>query len=157
MRRAWAILLGLACVSCVVVAAKADDEPAKVALSSPTDITLDGTPIQRPESLNTSRANGSHSGGWWFSTAGIVLILAILGGGSLAAKRWRLIPGSESGALEIVGRTFLTPKHAVYLVRAGGRTLLIGTGPQGAPSLLGELSETTPARVAPVVTHGEPR
>jgi hypothetical protein len=154
MRRARAILLGLACVSCVVVSARADDEPAKVALSRATDTPLDGTPIHRPRGLSATRANGSHSGGWWFSSAGIVLVLAILGGGSLAAKHWRLIPGSETGPLEIVGRTFLTPKHAVYLVRAGGRTLLIGTGPQGAPSLLGELSETTPA---PVGTHGGPR
>jgi hypothetical protein len=55
-----------------------------------------------------------------------------------------------------VGRVSLPPKHAVFLVKAGGRTLLIGTGPQGAPSLLGELDEDDEAAApasSPVVAR----
>ena len=49
----------------------------------------------------------------------------------------------------------LGPQHAVHVVVVSGRRLLVGTGPDGAPSLLGELdgphaasdaAEPTPTR-----------
>ena len=43
--------------------------------------------------------------------------------------------------MQVVGRVSLSPKHSIYMVRAGQRTLLIGTGSQGAPALLGVLDE----------------
>jgi flagellar protein FliO/FliZ len=45
--------------------------------------------------------------------------------------------------LRVLGRTALTPKHSVYLLKAGDRVLIVGTGPQGAPSLLGEMDPET--------------
>ncbi len=42
----------------------------------------------------------------------------------------------------MVGRISLSSRHSIFLVRAGERVLLIGTGSQGAPSLLGDLTET---------------
>lgn len=65
--------------------------------------------------------------------------MAVVGGISLASKRLR--PLERSGALRVVGQVGLGPRHAVHLLRAGDRTLIIGTGPQGAPALLGEWSE----------------
>jgi flagellar biogenesis protein FliO len=53
-----------------------------------------------------------------------------------ARKPW---PRDNAGLLRVVGRVPLSPRHSIYLVRAGERTLLIGTGAQGAPTLLGEL------------------
>jgi hypothetical protein len=47
--------------------------------------------------------------------------------------------------VHVVGRVSLSPKHSIFLVRAGRRTLLIGAGAQGAPTLLGELGEDEPA------------
>jgi len=41
----------------------------------------------------------------------------------------------------VVSRTSLSPKHSVYVLRIGRRVLLVGTGPQGAPSLITELDE----------------
>ncbi len=41
----------------------------------------------------------------------------------------------------MVGRTSLSPKHTVYLLKAGERVLIVGTGAQGPPSLLGELTD----------------
>ena len=41
--------------------------------------------------------------------------------------------------MRVVGRTSLSPKHTVYLLDVGGRVLILGAGPQGAPTLLGEL------------------
>ncbi|RUL81625.1 flagellar biosynthetic protein FliO [Tautonia sociabilis] len=64
-------------------------------------------------------------------------VLAALGVAVLAAGRLR--PGSGGGMLRVVGRAQLTGKHAVYLLRAGDRTLILGIGPQGPPTLLGEL------------------
>ena len=88
-------------------------------------------------SLEADRADGSD--GWYLGMAGIAVVLA-LGGGIAAAAR-RFAPGSGAGALQVVSRVSLSPKHSVYLLRAGGRVLLVGTGPQGAPSLISELDE----------------
>src|SRR5262249_51733085 len=44
------------------------------------------------------------------------------------------------GTLRVVGRTRISPRHTVYLLGVGDRVLIVGTGPQGAPSLLGELT-----------------
>jgi flagellar biogenesis protein FliO len=78
------------------------------------------------------------SDGWWFGTAGIALALALFGGISMASRR--LLPRAGSGGLlGVVGRASLSPKHTVYLLRVGERVLILGTGPQGSPTLLGEL------------------
>jgi len=87
------------------------------------------------------RPEATGSGGWWLGTAGIALALAVCGWASAAAKRG-LPRGGVSAAglgLRVVGRTSLSPRHTVYLLRAGDRVLIVGTGPQGSPSLLGEL------------------
>lgn len=89
------------------------------------------------------------SGNWWLGTAGIAVALAACGWASVAARRYR--PGGVAGAagLRVVGRTNLTPRHSVYLLRAGERVLIVGTGPQGAPSLLGELDADELAQTQP--------
>jgi flagellar biogenesis protein FliO len=69
----------------------------------------------------------------------MVVILGAAGVLCIAARRQA--EAATGGRLRVLGRVGLPPKHAVFLVKAGGRTLLIGTGPQGAPSLLGELDE----------------
>jgi flagellar biogenesis protein FliO len=70
-------------------------------------------------------------------TAGIALALAAFGGMSIAARKF--LPQSESGPVRVLGRTSLSPKHAVYLLKAGDKVLIVGTGPQGSPTLLGEM------------------
>jgi len=104
--------------------------------------SLEANPTRRPISreATTSPSHRSEaSGGWWVGTAGIAVVLAACGWASLASRKF--LPKSAGNApnLRVVGRTSLSPKHAVYLLDVGGRVLLIGTGPQGAPSLLGEL------------------
>jgi flagellar biogenesis protein FliO len=86
-----------------------------------------------------SHSGGTSTGGWWLGTTAAALALAACGWASVAAKRYR--PGGVAGAagLRVVGRTSLSPRHTVYLLQAGDRVLIVGTGPQGAPSLLGEL------------------
>ena len=132
------------------VRARADDVAPPPVESAPS-----GSPTRRPfptrEEASTgshrgvSRSDGSGSGSWWAGTVGVAVALAACGWLSVAAKRYR--PGGVAGAagLRVVGRTSLSPRHTVYLLRAGDRVLIVGTGPQGPPSLLGELTEDTSA------------
>ncbi len=83
---------------------------------------------------------GSNSGttGWWAGTVGMALALAAFGGIGLASKRWGITNVRETSLVRVISRTSLSPRHAVYLVKIDDRTLLIGTGPQGPPTLLSE-------------------
>jgi flagellar protein FliO/FliZ len=92
----------------------------------------------------SDRAQGSES--WYLGMAVIALLLAL--GGGLAAAARRLSPRSGAAGLQVVSRVSLSPKHAVYLLRAGTRVLLVGTGPQGAPALISELDEIPPLEPA---------
>lgn len=74
--------------------------------------------------------------------AAIVLVMALLGGVLLILKKrgavsFRL-PGVSGPAprwLEVVERVSLGPQHALHLVRAGGRVLLVVTGPNSCQLL----------------------
>jgi flagellar biogenesis protein FliO len=82
------------------------------------------------------------TGGWWMGTAGIALALAVCGGISLATRGgWRWAQVNTVGTVRVVGRTSLSPRHTVHLLSVGHRVLIVGTGPQGPPSLLGELTD----------------
>ncbi len=86
-----------------------------------------------------SAPRGPGSSGWWLGSAGITLVLAVCGAICVAARRYW--PQESAGSVRVVGRISLSSRHSIFLVRAGERVLLIGTGSQGAPSLLGELTE----------------
>lgn len=121
-------------------------DEARPALSSPSDQGRHRIiPHQKiGPGLATSPTS---SDGWWAGAAGIALALAAFGGVSVVAKRYGinlgaalgLGAGGGVGAIRVVGRASLSAKHSVYLVRAGDRVLIVGTGPGGSPSLLGEL------------------
>jgi hypothetical protein len=80
----------------------------------------------------------SRDGSWW-GMVGITLALAVCGGTYAVCRRF--LPQSAAGAVCVVSRVSLSPKHSVYVLRIGGRLLLVGTGPQGAPSLITELDD----------------
>jgi flagellar biogenesis protein FliO len=83
------------------------------------------------------------SGGWWMGSVGIALVLAICGAICVVARKyWHQ---ESAGLVHVVGRVSLSPRHSIFLIRAGQRVLLIGTGTQGAPTLLGELTEADQA------------
>jgi flagellar protein FliO/FliZ len=99
-------------------------------------------PVARAEGGSTSRnprSEGVSTSGWWMGTAGMALALAACGWASLAARRFLPKRATAASSLRVVGRTSLSPKHSVYLLDVGGRVLIVGTGSQGAPSLLGEM------------------
>jgi len=83
--------------------------------------------------------------------AGITLVLAVCGGVVAAARRFS--SQGAAGEIRVVSRVSLSPKHTIYLLRVGRRVLLVGAGPQGAPSLISELDEL--AEIEPDLRQGE--
>jgi flagellar biogenesis protein FliO len=61
--------------------------------------------------------------------AAIVLVLALLGGTLLLLKKRGGASVTASHWLEVVERVSLGPQHSLHLVRAGGRVMLVVTGP----------------------------
>jgi flagellar protein FliO/FliZ len=111
-------------------------EPGSTRVPRPTNHRYPFAPGAGSPELST-RAPGST--GWWLGSAGIALTLAICGAVCVAARRYW--PQDSTGMVHVVGRVSLSPRHSIFLVRAGQRVLLIGAGGQGSPTLLGELSE----------------
>jgi hypothetical protein len=110
----------------------ADPQPAQVDPRSARFTVLNRlTKAARPIGSDT----------WSLAMIGIALALAVCGGTAAAGRRFLRERGQ--GDVQVVGRVSLSPKHAVYLLRAGRRLLLVGTGPQGAPSLISELEDPT--------------
>jgi flagellar protein FliO/FliZ len=133
------LILGPLHLGLVASSVRADQAPPTASIAgrnpvSPRPFPLRGAAGRRVDGL------AEKSGGWWFGTAGIVLALALFGGISMASRRFLPQAGS-GGFLGVVGRASLSPKHTVFLLRVGERVLILGTGPQGSPTLLGELTE----------------
>jgi hypothetical protein len=86
----------------------------------------------------------------------VALALAAVGWVSVASRRYLPSAGGAPAALRVVGRTNLSPRHTVYLLDIGERVLIVGTGPQGAPSLLGELTDLAErARAVEAAAEGD--
>jgi flagellar biogenesis protein FliO len=103
--------------------------------------------LPEPSGHASRSASSAGSPGWWLAPVGLVAALAAFGGVVMAARRFTpgLAAETSGQAPRVIGRTPLTPRHMIHLVRSGDRVLLIGTGPQGPPSLLGELNPPTSA------------
>jgi flagellar protein FliO/FliZ len=157
--RGWLALsvLGMLAASVFARPALADREPgaggqAAVAPAYvPVEAGAAGSPSDpsgRPSGRRGTRAPRLlGSDGWWPGMAGIALALAVAGG--IAAVARRFAPSPPTGTVQVVGRVSLSPKHSVYMLRVGRRVLLVGAGPQGAPSLITELEDLPESPPAP--------
>jgi len=103
-------------------------------------------PEDRPRPLRSVKPRGSasaarvgRSDAWYWEMAGVAVVLAVSGGLVAAARRF--LPQGGAGGLQVISRVSLSPKHSVYVLRAGRRVLLVGAGPQGAPALISELDD----------------
>ncbi len=125
--------------------ALADGPPPGLAIAPP----VERRPVPgRSGSAHPAGDPAGGPGGWWMGTAAIAAALAVVGGASVASKRFP--PGRDSGPLRVVGRASLSPKHSVYLLRVGDRVLIVAAGPQGPPASLGEVTDPAElARLAP--------
>lgn len=73
-------------------------------------------------------------------------VLALLGAGALVwlmlrALGQRGFAKAAEGPVRVLQRVPLDPQRALYVVRAGDKTLLIGCGQGASPSVLAELPE----------------
>jgi len=127
------LLLAVGAVVLDVTPAHADAPATQEASKPGGRLTMEGlihrSRTPRAESLDSS----------WWGMVGITLALAVCGG--IYAVCRRFLPQSAAGAVCVVSRVSLSPKHSVYMLRIGRRVLLVGTGPQGAPSLIAELDD----------------
>jgi flagellar biogenesis protein FliO len=157
------IILGIGLAAVASVCARADEhQPAAgEATDARSIVAPDAIPAEaiepppRPDAANAAgvrRRSGSPwahrvarmarpvaTDGWWLGMAGIALALAVCG--AICAGARRFLPRGTAGAVQVVGRVSLSPKHTVYLLRVGRRVLLVGAGPQAAPSLISELDD----------------
>lgn len=118
---------------------RTSDEPASQASAFKTTYANDPTPLPRngAESLNRAESGTSPAGrgsaSWTRTILSLGGVVALIG---LLAWGYRLTGGLSNGAaffpprrtqlLEVIGRTSLSPRHSVCLVRAGGRVVLVG-------------------------------
>lgn len=109
--------------------------PAQDATAGPGRIPRDSVATRRAK----ASAAAPVSQAWWLGTS--LMILALGGAAVVCVAARKQCTGGPTVKLQVVGRVHLPPRHAVFAVKVGGRTLLIGTGPQGGPTLLGELDD----------------
>ncbi|MDX2035186.1 MAG: flagellar biosynthetic protein FliO [Isosphaeraceae bacterium] len=153
-RIATVLLLATALWSHQAAAAEPSSLPSRENPSSASD-AASGMPRHRiPPHPRIDRSPGSTSvgsGSGWGASVGVALALGALGLASWFARRWASGNAGLAGAgpsLRVIGRTSLSGKHAIHLVSVGDRILIVGTGVQSSPSLLGELDETEWSRAA---------
>lgn len=127
--------------------ARAGDTPPVAAIAAPPSTPSAGDEADRIRRPAPRSPGASRGGPWWMGATGVVVVFAGLGYAVWAARQGTLrLPRHRTPrGLEVVGRTALTPRHQVHLLRAGDRILLIGTGPGGSPAFLGEWTGPDPA------------
>jgi flagellar protein FliO/FliZ len=141
------LALGFAADALVLVSTRARAQGA----SAPTTPELPRRSVFAGSLSRAARPGGSDA--WAMAMVGITLVLAVCGG--IIAAMNKLRPQRAGAGMQVVGRVGLSPKHAVYMLRVGRRTLLVGVGPQGAPSLISELEEL--AEIETDAPQGEPK
>lgn len=84
----------------------------------------------------------------WRQAAALVAVFALLGAALWSLRHRAGAPRKRaSKSLQAVERIALTPQHAVHLLRAPGRELLVVTHPQGCSLLFDQACESpTPAQ-----------
>ena len=132
--------------------ARSPEEPTNDPAIARASLAPNNQPVPgRSGRSGSAQQKGETRSGWWLGPVGIAAALAVVGGLSLASKRfgWNLGMVREVGPLRVVGQTRLSPKQSVYLLRVGDRVLIVGTGPGGPPSPLGEV--TDPSELARLI------
>lgn len=81
---------------------------------------------------------GNGYGGWWRTIGALALVVALIFAVRFAIRRLGLSGAAARGAdvVRVVWRKNLTPRHQLFLLRMGGRVLLVGAGPGGMDVLM---------------------
>ena len=134
---AWLVLGARAWLFIAMVAARpilADERAGHIDRARPLRPSV--TPWLRTDAGGTG-STGLDNG--WSGMACLALVLVACGGVAVLIRR--MAPRATAGAVQVVGRVGLSPKHSVYLLRVGRRILVLGAGPQGPPALIAELDD----------------
>lgn len=87
------------------------------------------------------------------SIAALLLVLALIGGLALLAKRWlpqlQASGGLKSRRLKMIESMALDPRNRLALVELDGQQLLIGLG-QNGPVLLQAATQSAPSTQTPI-------
>ena len=102
---------------------------------------------QPPRPTARPRISGELGSAAWVSTAVLAVGLCVIVGMAAMSRKFASPAGARQARL--VGRVALSPRHSVHLLQVGRRVLLLGTGPQGAPTLLAELDPIDDAPISP--------
>ncbi len=98
--------------------------------------------------------SGSYRPSMWNIVPALALVLALLAGAVWAARKY--LPGvrqlGASPAVRVLGRTHLSPRQSVMLVKVGRRVLIVGSTADGLRTLD---SITDPAEVSELVGLAE--
>ena len=141
----WLWALSLPCWPALATAQPLDDDPTGDPAVTRTALGFSDQPVRSSSRAGGRAPRGESATSWWLGPVGVAAAFAVVGGVSLASKRFglnlNLGLAREAGSVAVVGQTRLSPKHSVYLVRVGGRVLILGAGPGGSPSTLGEVTD----------------
>lgn len=104
---------------------------------------------------NTNAPRGSGAGLGTLLGSLVCVVVVLLGVAKLISRKNPFaVPGLPRDAVEILGRRTVDPRNSVYLVKVGGKVLLLGASSNGlAP--LGEISD--PIEVATLVNVSRAR
>ncbi len=143
MNRGLIQLVFAAMLLAVVVHASAD---VKTPPAGPTTQKLDSDrsnrELENKQISDSPKENGDGGGYEWLQTLGALGIVI----GLIFLTRWGLRRiglvrhlGGRNNVLQVLATTSLSPRHQMFLVRMGGRVVLVGSGPGG----LARLAEVT--------------
>ena len=82
------------------------------------------------------RPTGRTGGMLWRSLSGLAIVVGLMVLGTVILKR--AVPGMKRGGTEavtVLGRAYVSPKHALHLVKVGRRILVVGQTPSGISSV----------------------
>lgn len=121
--------------------AKADVNP-KNGVSIPMDFEKQRIGKSKKEKASASKDNKQKAGpvtagAIWRTVLSLVLVLALIIGGSYWLRRFspRGKALSQAGGIEIIARNHVNPKQSMCLVKVGPRLLLVGLSPNHMTSL----------------------
>lgn len=117
------------------------DEPPTLSIGSHAHATTPRYPVRRDHDPSLTKSSPTRNGILVTSLVCVVVGSAV----ALAWLQFRQRQGFRrtlEHAVTVLGVTPLGQRNALHVVRAGRRVLLIGTGAQGPPALLGELESS---------------
>ena len=134
------ICIGLFCLalSCFDQKANAQQPATKSgAVAQPIDRNLAKKPVfARPSSVLLGRSLGMSAG--ILGIGGVILLVHRLISRNPQGRSLQRMNVNELTRGEVLQRIMLNSRQSVYVLRIGGRVMVVGTGSQDAPQLLSE-------------------